>query len=282
MNAVDKQIKSDSTMGKNSEWNFNPRKIRGINKVGLSMLISKEVRRFMNVYTQTIIAPAITTLLYYTVFALAFGGVARTMGDMPYLTFLAPGLIMMTMVQNAFANTSSSMVIAKVAGNIVDILMPPLSALELYLGYVIGGIVRGLIVGLVVSIVVALVVGLAVHSLFYVIAFAILGTMLLASIGLAAGIWSRKFDHIAAVTNFVVTPLTFLSGTFYSLSQLPPFWEKLALFNPFFYMIDGFRYGFIGQADGNVTTGLIVLSLSNIAIFILTYTMLKTGYKMKS
>ena len=143
-----------------SETNaFTPRKIKGMNVVGLKMLINKEVGRFISVYTQTIVAPVITTLLFYAVFALAFGGVARTMGDLPYLDFLAPGLIMMTMVQNAFANTSSSMVIGKVAGNIVDIIMPPLSGLEIYLGYVIGGIIRGLMVGAVVSVVVALIVG---------------------------------------------------------------------------------------------------------------------------
>ena len=261
---------------------FNPRKIRGINRVGLKTLIGKEVGRFINVYTQTIVAPVITTLLFYAVFALAFGGITRTMGDLPYLAFLATGLIMMTMVQNEFANTSSSMVIAKVAGNIVDIIMPPLSPFELYVGFVVGGVLRGLMVGGVVSIVVAIFVGLSIHSIFHVMAFAVLGNMMLASIGLAAGIWSQKFDHIAAVTNFIVTPLTFLSGTFYSLSQLPDFWQKLASFNPFFYMIDGFRYGFVGQADGNVTVGLVVLLVVNLLISMLTLSMLKSGYKMKS
>lgn len=261
---------------------LNPRDIIGVNWVGLWTLIEKEVGRFMNVYTQTVIAPVITTLLFYAVFALAFGGVARTIGDMPYMTFLAPGLVMMTMVQNAFANTSSSMVIAKVQGNIVDILMPPLSSSELYAGFIIGGITRGLVVGFVVAVVVALTVGMQVHSLFHIIAFSVLGNMLLSGIGLAAGIWSQKFDHIAAVTNFVVTPLTFLSGTFYSISQLPEFWQKLAAYNPFFYMIDGFRYGFIGHSDGNLTFGLIFLLVINILISGLSLWMLRTGYKTKS
>ncbi len=261
---------------------LTPRKISGMNMVGLKTLVGKEVGRFLSVYTQTVVAPVITTLLFYAVFALAFGGITRTIGDLPYLVFLAPGLVMMTMVQNAFANTSSSMVIAKVAGNIVDIIMPPLSAVELYLGFIIGGVFRGLCVGFVVACVVALFVGLEIHSLFHILTFAVLGNMLLASIGLAAGIWSQKFDHIAAVTNFLVTPLTFLSGTFYSISQLPEFWKGLALYNPFFYMIDGFRYGFVGHADGNVTTGLLVLIGANIFISTLTLFMLKTGYKMKS
>lgn len=266
----------------NEKGELTPRKIKGINKVGVQTLIEKEVGRFISVYTQTIVAPVITTLLFYAVFALAFGGITRTIGGLPYLEFLAPGLIMMTMVQNAFANTSSSMVIAKVAGNIVDIIMPPLSASELYVGYIVGGVLRGLMVGLVVAVVVEVFVGLHIHSVLHIFAFAVLGNMLLSSIGLAAGIWSRKFDHIAAVTNFLVTPLTFLSGTFYSISQLPELWHGLALYNPFFYMIDGFRYGFIGHADGNVTIGLIVLILSNVAISTLTLVMLKTGYKMKS
>ena len=227
-------------------------------------------------------APVITTLLFYAVFALAFGGITRTIGDIPYLAFLAPGLIMMTMVQNAFANTSSSLVIAKVSGSIVDVVMPPLSSLEFYTGYVVGGVLRGLAVGVVVALVVALFVGLTIHSLFHIFVFAVLGNMLLASIGLAAGIWSQKFDHIAAVTNFIVTPLTFLSGTFYSISQLPGVWQNLAHYNPFFYMIDGFRYGFIGHSDGNVTVGIIALMFANILISTLALWMLKTGYKIKT
>ena len=264
------------------EESLSPRKIIGMNVVGLQTLIKKEIGRFMNVYTQTIVAPVVTTLLFYAVFALAFGGIARTIGDIPYLAFLAPGLVMMTMVQNAFANTSSSMVIAKVQGNIVDILMPPLSPTELYLGFVIGGIARGICVGLVVITVVSIFVGLQIHSIPHILAFAVLGNMMLASIGLAAGIWSQKFDHIAAVTNFLVTPLTFLSGTFYSIHQLPEIWHNLALYNPFFYMIDGFRYGFIGHADGNVMIGLVTLVAANILLSILTLWMLRTGYKIKT
>lgn len=259
-----------------------PRDMRGVNWVGLQTLIKKEVGRFINVYTQTVVAPVITTLLFYAVFALAFGGTTRTIGDIPYLTFLAPGLVMMTMVQNAFANTSSSLMIAKMSGTIVDLLMPPLSAFEIFWGFVIGGILRGVFVGSVVAIVVSVFVGMQVHSLFYIIAFAVLGNMMLSSIGIAAGIWSQKFDHISAVTNFLVTPLTFLSGTFYSITQLPEIWQKVAHYNPFFYMIDGFRYGFIGHADGNLTIGLILLIVVNILISALTFWMLKSGYKIKS
>lgn len=264
------------------EQTLGARNMRGVNWVGLQTLIKKEVGRFVSVYTQTIIAPMITTLLFYAVFALAFGGNTRTIGDIPYLTFLAPGLVMMTMVQNAFANTSSSLVIGKVADTIGDILMPPLSAFEIFWGYAIGGICRGLCVGMAVVLIVHIFVGIQVHSLPHILIYALLGNMLLSSIGIAAGIWSQKFDHIAAVTNFLVTPLTFLSGTFYSISQLPPVWQGIAHYNPFFYMIDGFRYGFIGQADGDLTTGMIILTVANIAIASLAFWMLKTGYKIKS
>lgn len=261
---------------------LSPRKIVGINSVGLLTLMKKEVARFINVYTQTIVAPIVTTLLFYAVFALAFGGVARQVGDIPYLEFLAPGLLMMTMVQNAFANTSSSLVIAKVQGNIVDLLMPPLSPGELLAGFVFGGVFRGLIVGIITGFVIAVFVSVYITHLWAVILYAILGTMMLSSLGIAGGIWSQKFDHIAAVTNFIVTPLTFLSGTFYAMSSLPENWQILGHYNPFFYMIDGFRYGFIGQAEGDLTGGLISLVIINLALLWLCHCMLKAGYKIKS
>jgi len=261
---------------------LNPSKINKVNKIGLMTLIQKEIGRFLNVYTQTIVAPAVTTLLFYAVFALAFGGVARTIGDVSYMVFLAPGLIMMTMVQNAFANTSSSMVVAKLQGNIVDLLMPPLSSVELFCGFIIGGIARGVFVGFVVAIAMAIFVGVTIENIGIIIIYSILGNMMLASIGLAAGIWSQKFDHISAVTNFLVTPLTFLSGTFYSISQLPQIWRDIALYNPFFYMIDGFRYGFIGQSDSNIEIGIVYLTVINLVLAVLTYRMIKSGYKIKS
>ena len=261
---------------------LSPRRFSGLNLIGLQTVAMKEVGRFMNVYLQTIVAPVVTTLLFYAVFALAFGGVTRTIGEIPYMTFLAPGLIMMTMVQNAFTNTSSSMVISKVQGNIVDILMPPLSAVEIFIGYSIGGVFRGLCVGAAVGVVMAVFADLTIHSLWVIVVFTILGNVLLSSIGLAAGIWSYKFDHISAVTNFLVTPLTFLSGTFYSIQQLPEIWQALAHYNPFFYMIDGFRYGFIGQADGNIMIGIAMLLVLNILLAALCLWMLRSGYKIKS
>lgn len=259
------------------------RTLKGINTVGLYTLIEKEVGRFIKVYTQTIIAPMITTLLFFTVFALAFGGANRmTEEGVPYLEFLAPGLIMMSMVQNAFANTSSSLVISKIQGNIVDILMPPISAGEILSGYLIGAVIRGFVIGIVTILAMAIFVHMNIHSIGIIILFALLGTILLGTLGIAAGIWSEKFDHIAAVTNFIVTPMTFLSGTFYKIDMLPEFWRFLAHANPFFYMIDGFRYGFIGEHDGNIYIGIVLLSGVNLLLIVLTYWMFRTGYKIKS
>lgn len=259
-----------------------PRKIHGLNWVGLWTLVEREVGRFLSVYMQTIVAPVISTLLFYTVFALAFGGQGRMMGDMPFLEFLAPGLIMMAMVQNAFSNTSSSLIIAKVQGNIVDVLLPPLSEIELFIGFVTGAVLRGLAVGVATALCLTLFAPLHVESWALVIVFALLGNMLLGTLGLTAGIWAEKFDHMATVTNFIITPLTFLSGTFYSIDSLPGAWRTLALYNPFFYMIDGFRAGFTGVPDGPLMAGVVILVIANIALAAVTLVMLRTGYKIRS
>lgn len=245
-------------------------------------MTKREIGRFMSVYVQTIVAPIITTLLFYAIFALAFGGVAREIDGVPFLQFLIPGLIMMAMVQNAFANTSSSLVISKVQGNIVDVLLPPLSEGELMTGYVMGGVVRGLLVGVAVGLGVLVFVPYTLSAPLLVLVFAVLGNVMLSTLGVMAGLWSDKFDHMAAFTNFIITPLTFLSGTFYSVQSLPPLWHGLALYNPFFYMIDGFRYGFIGQSDGHVVTGLVMLAIINLVLLIAVYLMLRSGYKIKS
>ena len=259
-----------------------PRRIGFFNTVGLVTLVKREVGRFLAVYMQTIIAPVVTTLMYYAIFALAFGGIAQQVNGMPFLEFLAPGLVMMTMVQNAFANTSSSLVISKVQGNIVDVLMPPLSAMEIFIGYACGAVLRGLCIGVCTTALLSVFAPIQIHSLAVIFTFAFLGTLMLGSLGIAAGIWSEKFDHIAAVTNFIVTPMTFLSGTFYNVDMLPGVWKSIAHFNPFFYMIDGFRSGFIGHADGDILIGIAVLSFCNIGLALLSYRMIKTGYKIKS
>ncbi len=259
----------------------SPRRYGAVNWLGLWTLLMREVRRFIKVFTQTIAAPVITTLLLLAVFALALGGAVRQIAGVSFAEFLAPGLIIMAMVQNAFANTSSSIVISKVQGNIVDLLMPPLSAMELTLGFALGGVVRGVAVGVTVALCLLPLVTLHVHNILYIVFHGIAGSLLMSSLGIAGGIWSQKFDHIAAVTNFVVTPLAFLSGTFYTVDRLPDPWHMLALWNPFFYMIDGFRYGFLGHHDGDLGLGIIMMTAVNVALLWLCHWMFRTGYRLR-
>jgi len=252
------------------------------NWIGLWSLYMREVRRFMKVYTQTLLAPMVTTLLFLAVFALALGGIGRQVAGIPFVDFLAPGLVMMAIAQNAFANTSSSVVISKVQGNIIDTLMPPFTANELTLGIAMGGTTRGLVVGLFVGVGMSFFVTMTIHNIFFVVFFAFAASLMLALLGMIGGIWSEKFDHIAAVTNFVVTPLSFLSGTFYSIDRLPEAGKILAHINPFFYMIDGFRYGFIGRSDTDPMIGVAVLCGVNMVLWLVCHRMIASGYKLKA
>lgn len=258
------------------------RRFGAVNWLGFWTLYVREVRRFLKVALQTIAAPVVTTLLYLAIFLLALGGRQHMIGGVPYFRFLAPGLIMMAMMQNAFTNTSSSLVIAKVQGNIVDLLMPPLSPGELTLGFALGGVTRGLAVGLVVATTMAVFVPLSLASSGLAVFHACAASLLLSLLGIIGGVWADKYDHLAAVTNFVVTPLAFLSGTFYSIDRLPPSWHFVALFNPFFYMIDGFRYAFIGRADGSIAVGIAVMVALNAALIAVCHTMFACGYKLKA
>jgi len=258
-----------------------PRQLGAVNWLGLWTLTGKETVRFVKVYAQTIIAPVITTLLFYAVFALALGGAGRVVAGVPYMLFLPPGLIMMSMAQNAFANTSSSIVISKVQGNIVDVLMSPLSPMELTLGYTLGGVARGLAVGFVSVLSLAAFSDMAVFHMGFILYHAVMGSMMLALLGVIGGVWSEKFDHMAAVQNFIVMPATFLSGTFYTADRLPEAWRFLCHLNPFFYMIDGFRYGFIGVSDGTLGTGLVVMAVTNIVFLAIAYRLIAQGYKLK-
>ncbi|MBL4692563.1 MAG: ABC transporter permease, partial [Magnetovibrio sp.] len=244
-------------------------------------LYMREVHRFLKVYTQTIIGPIVTSMLFLSVFVLAMGRDVNVVGGVPFMEFLAPGLIMMAMTQNAFANTSSSMMISKVQGNIVDTLMPPLSSHELTLGIALGGATRGLVVGTAVGIAVAFVVPMKVHSLPLIMFHAIGASLMMSLLGIIGGIWSEKFDHIAGLTNFIVTPLSFLSGTFYSIHRLPELAQNIALSNPFFYMIDGFRYGFIGQSDAPILNGMLAVGGMDLVLWTICWKMFDTGYKLK-
>jgi ABC-2 type transport system permease protein len=253
-----------------------------LNLIGLHTLYLKEVRRFLKVPGQTLAAPVITTLMFLLIFSLALGRAGREVGGVPFLQFLAPGLVMMAIIQNAFANTSSSVLIGKIQGNIVDVLMPPLSPGELTFGIVAGGVTRGLLVALVVALAMVPVVGLSVAAPALVVYHALAGSLMLALLGLLGGLWAEKFDQMAAVTNFVITPLSFLSGTFYSIERLPPVFQAIAHVNPFFYLIDGIRYGFIGQSDGNVVVGMIAVALVDLALWALALHLVTIGFRLKS
>ncbi|MGE4562325.1 MAG: ABC transporter permease [Rhodospirillales bacterium] len=252
------------------------------NWIGLWTLYMREVRRFFKVYTQTLLAPVVTTLLFLAIFSLALGDATRSVGGVPFMVFLAPGLIMMSIAQNAFANTSSSIVIAKIQGNIVDTLMPPFTAHELTLGIALGGATRGICVGVATGIGMSLFVNFSIHNVLFILYHAVMASLMLSLLGTIGGIWSEKFDHIAAVTNFVITPLSFLSGTFYSIQRLPEAVQIAAHLNPFFYMIDGFRYGFIGHADGSLMGGVVAMAGINIALWSLCTWMFASGYKLKA
>ncbi|NNC72576.1 MAG: ABC transporter permease [Sphingomonadaceae bacterium] len=254
-----------------------------VNWGGLRALYIKEVRRFFKVQLQTIWAPAITTLLFLVIFTVALGRGDREILGVPFNSFLAPGLIVMGMIQNAFANSSFSLLVGKIQGTIVDYLMPPLSVLELLSALVAGAVTRAICVGLTVWAAMWL-WGIDVSpEHFWAIAyFGLMGSAMLAFFGVLTSIWAEKFDHAAAVTNFVVQPLALLSGTFYTIERLDPAFQLVSEFNPFFYVISGFRYGFIGASDSNIAVGAIVLLVMNVAIGALCYWLLARGWKIKS
>ena len=258
--------------------------LQGINWGGLKTLYIKEVRRFFKVQLQTIWAPSITTLLFLAIFTVALGREGRTVLGVPFADFLAPGLIVMAMIQNAFANASFSLLVGKVQGNIVDYLMPPLSIGELIAGLVGASVTRAVLVGFAVWLAMLLWPGVsvAVRRPELVLLFGLLGSLMLSFFGLITSIWAEKFDHAAAVTNFVVTPLSLLSGTFYSVDQLSPAWAAVSHANPFFFVISGFRAGFIGVSDSPLAFGAAVLVAINLALFGACYALLKSGWKIKN
>ncbi len=258
--------------------------ISGVNWAGLKTLYVKEVRRFMRVQLQTVWAPGITTLLYLIIFTVALARGGRTALGMPFVDFLAPGLIVMGMLQNSFANASFSLLVGKIQGTIVDYLLPPLSYAELMFALIAGSVTRAVAVGGAVWLAMLLWPGVsvAVREPWAVIWFGLNGATFLAILGLVTSIWAEKFDHAAAVTNFVIAPLALLSGTFYSVERLSPTFQAISHANPFFYIISGFRYGFLGVADSPVMIGALVVFVLNLIGGTLVYLLLRSGWKIRS
>ncbi|HEY8593050.1 MAG TPA: ABC transporter permease [Sphingomicrobium sp.] len=258
--------------------------LRGVNWGGLKTLYIKEVRRFFKVQMQTVWAPAITTLLYLAIFTVALGRGGKTVMGVPFADFIAPGLIVMAMIQNAFANASFSLLVGKIQGNIVDYLMPPLSTGELIAALIGAAVTRAFLVGVAVWLVMLLWPGVSVEVRHPLLAFwfGLMGALLLSFLGLLTSVWAEKFDHAAAVTNFVVTPLSLLSGTFYSIHSLAPAFQTVSHANPFFYVISGFRAGFLKVSDSPLLVGSVGLLVLNLALWALCYVLLKRGWKIKA
>ena len=254
----------------------------GINWIGMQTLYKRETWRFLKVWNQTLVAPMITTLIFLAVLTLAMGGNLRVVHGMPFTQFIAPGLIMMAMVQNAFANTSSSFLIAKLQGVIIDWLLPPFSAAELVVGMAAGGVTRGLMVGCTVTVAMSMFAHVSLHSIPALLFFAVAATLMMSLLGIVTGIVSNTPDQAATITNFVVTPLSFLSGTFYSIHDLPPLWQQISHFNPFFYMIDGFRFAMTGVSDADPMRGALVLLGTIVVLWAVAQTMFARGWRLKS
>jgi ABC-2 type transport system permease protein len=259
-----------------------PRRYDGINWVGVQTLYLREVRRFWKVGAQTVAAPVVTTLLYMLVFVVALQGARPPLHGTPFAEFVAPGLIMMAMLNNAFANASSSLIQAKIMGTSTDFLTPPLSPLELTIGFSLGAVTRGLAVGLVTAICVLPFARLGIANLAAIVWFGLIASLFMGMVGVLAGLWSEKFDHLSAVQNFVVMPMTFLSGTFYLVENLPEPFATISHWNPFFYLIDGFRYGFIGQAEGNLMLGVIMSAVLTVAMAAACWLVFRSGWRLKS
>ncbi|CAB3689450.1 ABC transporter permease [Paraburkholderia rhynchosiae] len=248
---------------------------------GFGTLFYKEILRFWKVSFQTVLAPIITALLYLTIFGHALRDHVQVYPGVEYTSFLIPGLVMMSVLQNAFANSSSSLIQSKITGNLVFVLLPPLSHYEMFGAYVLAAVARGLAVGFGVFIVTIWFVPVSFTAPLYIILFAICGAGILGTLGLIAGIWAEKFDQLAAFQNFLIMPLTFLSGVFYSTHTLPPVWREVSRLNPFFYMIDGFRYGFFGMSDINPLASLAIVAGFFVVLAVVAMRMLASGYKLR-
>ena len=266
----------------NKKYHIGVKKFGFVNWIGFKILWLKECNRFMAVWQQTLLSPLVSSLLFLSVLSLALGNNRGDVLGYSFINFLAPGLIAMSILTQSFSHSVSSLMIGKIQGNIVDMLYAPLSALEVSMAIILAALTRSFLIAIISIAVFSLIVDITIYNIFYIFVFGFLGAFILGSLGFITGLWAEKFDHTATVTNFVITPLSFLSGVFYSIDKLPQFFQTISHINPFFYMIDGFRYGFLGKSDGSINIGLIYLSILSVLIWYVAFFLYKKGYKIKS
>lgn len=265
-----------------NKYQIGVRRFGLVNWIGLYSLYVKEVSRFLIVWAQTLLSPLVSSLLFLSVLTLALGNDRGDVLGYSFISFLAPGLIVMSIVQQSFSHSVSSLMIGKIQGNIIDTLLAPLSATEVTLAIIFAAVTRGLVILIISIVVFSLIVEIHIYSIFYIFIGAFLGTFILGSLGFITGLWAEKFDHTATITNFIITPLSFLSGVFYSIERLPDFFQSISKINPFFYIIDICRFGFLGTSDGSIGIGLVYLTILSIIVWLISYYLYKIGYKIKS
>ena len=265
-----------------NKYQIGVRRFGLVNWIGIYSLYVKEVSRFLIVWAQTLLSPLVSSLLFLSVLTLALGNDRGDVLGYSFISFLAPGLIVMSIVQQSFSHSVSSLMIGKIQGNIIDTLLAPLSAIEVTLAIIFAAVTRGLVILIISIVVFSLIVEIHIYSIFYIFIGAFLGTFILGALGFITGLWAEKFDHTATITNFIITPLSFLSGVFYSIERLPDFFQSISKINPFFYIIDICRFGFLGASDGSIGIGLVYLTILSIIVWLISYYLYKIGYKIKS
>ena len=265
-----------------NKYQIGVRRFGLVNWTGFYSLYVKEVSRFLIVWAQTLLSPLVSSLLFLSVLTLALGNDRGDVLGYSFISFLAPGLIVMSIVQQSFSHSVSSLMIGKIQGNIIDTLQAPLSAIEVTLAIIFAAVTRGLVILIISIVVFSLIVEIHIYSIFYIFIGAFLGTFILGALGFITGLWAEKFDHTATITNFIITPLSFLSGVFYSIERLPDFFQSISKINPFFYIIDICRFGFLGVSDGSIGIGLVYLTILSVIVWLISYYLYKIGYKIKS
>ena len=266
----------------NKKYQIGVKKFGLINWIGFKSLWIKECNRFITVWQQTLLSPLVSSLLFLSVLSLALGNNRGDVLGYSFITFLAPGLIAMSILTQSFIHSVSSLMIGKIQGNIVDMLYAPLSALEVSMAIILAAVTRSLLIAIISISIFSLIVEIPINNILYIFIFGFLSSFVLGSLGFITGLWAEKFDHTATVTNFIITPLSFLSGVFYSIDKLPNLFQSISYINPFFYMIDGFRYGFLGTSDGSISIGITYLTILSFIMWFISFYLYKKGYQIKS